>query len=86
MPPLTVRAVAGIQSVTIVVHSQPRTIVHLTNLHGAQQKTFKGLTINTHGLSSGVHTVIVTVVDTRGKRATKVIPFAICRPKPQTPG
>jgi hypothetical protein len=85
LPALTVKAVAGLKRVTITVHSTGRTILAI-NLHGVRTKRISGVTFSTKGLKSGAHVITIRVVDVRGKVSTKLLPFAICRPKPMTTG
>jgi hypothetical protein len=87
VPTLTFRAVAGLKSITITVHSKPRTLLALTNLHGATVKTIRNLRLNTKGLRSGPHAIVVQVTDLRNVTTSEVIPFALCvPPKPITTG
>jgi hypothetical protein len=87
VPTLTLRAVAGLKSITITVHSTPRTLLALTHLHGATQKVIHNLRVNTRGLAKGPHVIVVKVVDLRNATATQLLPFAVCvPPKPRTTG
>jgi hypothetical protein len=86
LPAVTVRAVAGLKKVTITVHSKGRTVLTLNNLHGVRTKRISGVTFSTKGLRSGAHAITLTVVDVRGKVTRKILPFAICKPKPITTG
>jgi hypothetical protein len=52
------------------------------NGNGATKKKISGVTISTVGLSVGVHTITIKVVDVRGKSRTTTYHFSICKPKP----
>jgi hypothetical protein len=87
VPKLTLRAVAGLKSINITVHSRPRTLLSLTHLHGATVKVIRNLTVNTKGLKSGPHVIVVRVTDLRGVTTAQILPFAVCvPPKPITTG
>lgn len=88
VPKLTLRAVAGLKSISITVHSTPRKLLLLTSLHGATLKVIHNLAIKTAGLKAGPHLIIVKVTDVRNVTTTQIIPFAVCKapPKPVTTG
>jgi hypothetical protein len=89
LPNLTFTSVAGLSKITITLtlRSTLRTIYSAKNLGGIRKKVVKGVTVNTAGLASGIHTITIKVVDTRGKSATRTMHFPVCPPpKPKTTG
>jgi hypothetical protein len=76
---ITVNSIAGVKKVTITVDGK----VVKTQTYsgrGPQHVTFSGLHVSTTGLKPGVHTVTITTVDNRGKKATHVERFSVCSP------
>ena len=84
LPSLSFNAVAGIKSITISVGH--RVLFSDKTLKGARKKTISGVKVSTAGLGSGVHTVTIKIVDTRGVTKTKTLRFVICTPVPRTTG
>jgi hypothetical protein len=87
METITGSANAGVREIKITVHSTERTIFDKHYSNSPLHVVIHGVTVNTAGLASGVHTVTVIVTDTRGKTASKTAHFAVCPPPPpQTTG
>lgn len=79
LPNITFRSLPGIRTISVKVGS--RKITSRTfKRPGPQRFTLRNVRINTAGFGSGVHRVTVTVTDVRGKKATRTLRFAICRP------
>jgi hypothetical protein len=81
-PAITASASAGIAEIKVTVHSTTRTVFVKNYTNSPLHVVLTGVTINTTGLATGVHTVTVTVTDTRGKSVSKVEHFAVCPPPP----
>jgi hypothetical protein len=81
LPAITVKSNAGIRSITIILSSSPRTIrtFHFKG-KGPLKKVIRGLTVNTTGLSTGLHTVTIVVKDVFGRTKRTVRRFTICPP------
>jgi hypothetical protein len=82
IPVISADANAGILEIKITVRSTPRTVLDKHYSNSPVHVVLRGVTISTVGLGRGVHTVTVTVIDTRGKRAVQVGHFAVCPPPP----
>lgn len=81
LAPITLAANAGIKRITVTVHSAGTTVYSASG-NGVRRKTVSGVVIRTAGLATGRHSIVITVVDDRGKKVTTTYHFAICRPKP----
>lgn len=82
IPVITIKANAGLKEIEITVKGRKKPVKVYKNLHSATSKKVGGITINTHGLKPGAHTIKITVIDTRGKKVTKSYRIAICKIKP----
>lgn len=82
IPAITIKANAGLKEIEITVKGRKKPVKVYKNLNSATSKRVGGITINTHGLKPGAHTVMITVIDTRGKKVTKTYRIAICTIKP----
>jgi hypothetical protein len=82
VPAITIKANAGLKKIVITVKGRKKPIKVYNNLNSATSKRVGGITINTHGLKPGSHTIVIKVTDTRGKTVTKTYRIAICAIKP----
>ena len=79
LPTINVKSNAGIRSITIISDSRTIRTFHFKG-KGPLKKVIRGLTINTTGLHTGLHTVTVVVKDTFGRTKRTVRRFTICPP------
>jgi hypothetical protein len=82
IPAITIKAIAGLREIEITVKGSKKPVKVYKNLHSATSKKVGGITVNTHGLKPGAHTIMIKVIDTRGKTVTKSYRIAICTIKP----
>lgn len=82
IPAITIKANAGLKEIEITLKGRSKPIKVYKNLNSATTKTVGGITVNTHGLKTGAHTIMITVIDTLGKKTTKAYRIAICKIKP----
>jgi hypothetical protein len=82
IPAITIKANAGLKEIEITVKGRKKPVKVYRNLNSATSKRVGGITVNTHGLKPGAHTIMITVIDTRGKKVTKSYRIAICTIKP----
>lgn len=75
---ITVKANAGIRRITITLDGKTVKVYRFKG-KGPTQKVIAGFKIKTAGLKSGVHTVKVKTVDTRGKSSSRSRNIAICK-------
>jgi hypothetical protein len=82
LPAATITSVGGLKTVTVTLDGKRIKRVKTSS------KSFKlkSITIGTKGLKAGLHTVVVTAVDSGGRTARRVFHFAICKPKPKFTG
>jgi hypothetical protein len=81
LPNVTFTSLPGIRSVRVQVGSKTVRLATFGG-QGPQQYKLKGVSIQTAGLGSGVHTVTITVTDVKGKKVTRTLRFSICRSVP----
>ena len=87
LPATTITSVAGLKSVTVKLDGRTiKTVKISARVSAAKSFTLKNVTIKTAGLKPGLHTVIVTAVDTAGRTARRTFHFTICKPKPKFTG
>jgi hypothetical protein len=82
IPTATITSVAGLRTITVTLDG--KRIKRVTT--SAKSFTLKNIFVSTKGLKAGLHTVIVTAVDSGGRTARRVFHFSICRPKPKFTG
>jgi hypothetical protein len=83
-PSTTVTSNAGIRRITVTFRGHTLASRHFSG-QGPTRATVR-FTVNTTGLRPGVYTIRVSVLDVVGKRATKTLRFAICKPVPHFTG
>jgi hypothetical protein len=82
LPATTVTSVAGLKNVTVTLDGKRIKRVSTKS----KNFTLKGVTIKTRGLKAGLHTVVLTAVDSGGRTSRRVFHFSICKPKPKFTG
>lgn len=70
---------AGIRRVTVKLGSKVLKSKKFSG-RGPTHYTIKGLKVSTKGLSTGGHTITVTVRDVKGKTVSRTIRFTVCPP------
>lgn len=82
VPATTITSVAGLKTVTVTLDG--KRVKRVTT--GSKNFTLMGITIKTRGLKAGLHTVVLTAVDSGGRTSRRVFHFSICKPKPKFTG
>jgi hypothetical protein len=88
LPPIHIKANGGLRKVVIKLGGKTVKTFHYDrkgqhgSLRGPRFKTIRNVTIKSHALKHGRHTVSVTVYDWKGKHAHTSFPIAICKPPP----
>jgi hypothetical protein len=82
LPAITITSVAGLKTITVTVAGRAKPLATYNNLHSATRKTIRGLTVNTHGLGPGAHTIVIKATDTRNKTSKRTLRLAICKITP----
>ncbi|GAC1577320.1 MAG: hypothetical protein NVS3B18_11080 [Candidatus Dormibacteria bacterium] len=82
IPTTTISSVAGLRRVTVTLDGKTIKTVNTT----AGNYTLKGIAVRTKGLKSGLHTVVIKVVDKDGRVSRRVLRFGICKPTPKFTG
>jgi hypothetical protein len=81
LPAITASSNAGIRRITVTFAG--RTIASFRfSGRGPTNKKITGIFVSTRGLRSGVHSITLTIIDVRGRRATHTLRFAVCLPPP----
>lgn len=78
-PAIHVSSNAGIKKVTVKLGSTTLKSKTFSG-RGPTHYTIKGLKISTKGLSTGGHTLTITVKDVRGKTVKHTVRFTVCPP------
>lgn len=82
LPNVKITSTAGLKKITVTLAGRKKPIATYTNLHSATVKVLRGLTVNTHGLKPGEHSIVIKATDTRNKTRTETLHLAICKIKP----
>jgi hypothetical protein len=82
LPNVRITSSAGLKKITVTVAGRKKPIATYTNLHSATVKVLRGLTVNTHGLKPGEHSIVIKATDNRNVTRTETLHLAICKIKP----